>query len=115
MPGWYYHYIDDPAEVTQIKDDRRIQSMQPSANPLTWYTPTRYDNPSQAQQDLSMSKSPTHRVGGIPDAAMPTFHVSLRLAPAAHGQPGGGVEAATRDIVWLCGLWNFAGSGSWDL
>jgi hypothetical protein len=40
MPGWYYHYIDDPAEVTQIKDDRRIQSMQPSANPLTWYTPT---------------------------------------------------------------------------
>ena len=115
MPLWYYHYIYESAEVMQIKDDRRIQSMQVSLNPETWYSPTRYDNPSQAQRELSILKSPTHRVGPIPDTAMPTFHKALRLAPADHGQPGGGLEAATRDPVWLCGLWNFAGSGSWEL
>lgn len=115
MPLWYYRYIDDAKEVQQIKDERKIESTVLRANPETWYSPTRYDNTGHAEQDLCLLKTPTHRVGPIPDPIMPSFHIPLRVAMPKNGQTGGGLEAATRDPVWLSGLWNFAGNGSWEL
>jgi hypothetical protein len=61
-----------------------------------------------------MPHTPTHRVGPIPDTHIGSMHVPPRLADPAHGSPGGGLEMATYDVIWLCGLWNF-NPGGWDL
>jgi hypothetical protein len=54
MPTWYYRFVSNPAEVKQIVDERKIQSLNSHTNYLTWYTPTRYGNVNQAQQELAM-------------------------------------------------------------
>lgn len=113
MPLWYYHYTNDTTEINQIQTERKIASAALAANPLTWYSPTRYDNTANAQQDLSLPTAPTHRVGPIPDPVMPTLHTPLQVVVPKNGQPGGGLEAATQDEVWLSGLWDFGGS-RWD-
>lgn len=115
MPRWYYRYPDDPTEITQIKDERKIQNMSVAAGALTYYSPTRYSNVGHAQRDLALPSPPTHRVGPVPEPVMPTFRVPLRIVGAANGQPGGGLEAATQDEVWLGGLWDFASGGKWEL
>ena len=45
---------------------------------------------------------------------MPSFHIPLRVVQPAFGQPGGGVEAATQNPVWLLGLLEMAGN-TWIL
>jgi hypothetical protein len=114
MPTWYYRYVSNPAEVKQIIDERKIQSLNPHTNHLTWYTLARYVDLNQAQRELAMPYPPTHRVGPIDQSQLGSLHVPLRLCPPLHGFSGGGLEAATYDVIWLLGLWNFH-PGSWDL
>jgi hypothetical protein len=114
MPTWYYRYLSNPPEVKQLIDERKIQSLNATTNYLTWYTPTRYEDVNQAKQELSMPYIPTHRVGPIPDIHFGSEEVPLRLSSPFYGCPGGGLEMATRDVIWLSGLWNF-NPGSWEL
>jgi hypothetical protein len=114
VPTWYYRYVSNPAEVKQIIDERKIQSLNPHTNRLTWYTRARYIDLAQAQRELAMPNRPTHRMGPTDESYLGSLHVSLRLCPPMHGFPGGGVEVATFDVVWLIGLWNF-NPGAWDL
>lgn len=109
-----YRYISHPAEVTQVVDERKVQSTNPQTQYATWYTPARYDNPAMVQQELALFRQPTHRVGPIPADDMPDFDIGLRPVAPAFGQPGGGVEARTKSPVWLFGLWDFP-NRSWDL
>jgi hypothetical protein len=114
MPTWYYRYISNPAELKQIIDERKVRSLNRQTNYLTWYTPTRYVDVHQAQQELAMPDTPTYRVGPIAETQLGTLHTPLRLSQPAHGCPGGGLEAATYEEVWLFGLWNFH-PGRWEL
>jgi hypothetical protein len=114
MPTWYYRYVSNPPEVKQILDERKIQSVNPATNSLTWYTTTRYREVDVAQQELAMPYTPTHRIGPIPNTYVVSLDVPLRLAAPAYGFPGGGIEMATSDVIWLCGLWNF-NPGRWEL
>jgi hypothetical protein len=75
MPTWYYRYLSNPAEVKQLLDERRIQSVNPLTNHLTWYTPTRYGNVDLAQREMAMPYTPTHRIGPIPDTHIGSLHV----------------------------------------
>jgi len=61
-----------------------------------------------------MPYTPTHRIGPIPHMYVVSMDVPLRLAPPSYGSPGGGLEMATSDVIWLCGLWNF-NPGTWEL
>jgi hypothetical protein len=65
MPTWYYRYVSNPPEVKQIVDERKIQSVNPATNYLTWYTPTRYRDVDLAQEELALPYTPTHRLGPI--------------------------------------------------
>lgn len=114
MPTWYYRYVSNPPEVKQIVDERKIQSVNPATNYLTWYTPTRYRDVDLAQEELALSYTPTHRLGPIPDMYVVNMDVPLRLTDPAYGFSGGGLEMATLEVIWLCGLWNF-NPGTWDL
>lgn len=114
MSTVFYRYISYPPEVNQVTRQRKVQSTNPKTQYATWYTPTRYDDPQMAQQELALSGLPTHRVGPIPADEMPSFDIGLRPVAPAFGQPGGGVEARTKSPVWLFGLWNFQ-SSSWNL
>lgn len=114
MPLWCYRCISDPSAVKQIRDERKVQSLNPRTNRQTWYTPTRYSHVSQAQQELALPQPPTHRVGPIADADLGSWAIPLRRCPPMFGQPGGGLEMATYEVVWLCGLWNF-NPGTWEL
>lgn len=109
----FYRYVSSPMEVNQVVKERKIQSMNPTTQYATWYTPTRYDDPHDAQRELALGKLPTYRVGPIPADEMPDFDIGLRAVAPAFGQPGGGVEARTKSPVWLFGLWNF-GSQCWE-
>ncbi|MBI4082957.1 MAG: hypothetical protein HY423_10140 [Candidatus Lambdaproteobacteria bacterium] len=112
MTVQFYRYLSHQ-EVTQVQKERKIHSTNPVTRYATWYTPTRYDNLQIAQAELALPAAPTHRAGPIPADAMPDFFVPLRAVAPAFGQPGGGVEACTRNPVWLYGLWNFAKS-DWE-
>jgi len=114
MPTSFYRYISSPAEVKQINDDRKVLSVNAQTGFTTWYTPTRYTNLGQATQELSLPQQPTHMIGGLSDVIMPSFHIALRVVQPNFGQPGGGVEAATQNPVWLLGLWDYVGS-AWIL
>jgi hypothetical protein len=114
MPIWYYRYVSNPAEVKQIVDERKIQSLNARSNYLTWYTPTRYGDVDQAQRELALPYPPTHRVGPFPDTYLGNPHIPVRLAAPFHGFPGGGLEMATYEVVWLVDLWNL-NPGTWDL
>ena len=108
MPTGFYRYISSPGEVTQIVDQRKVHSTNAYTRHATWYTPTRFDIPADAQRELALPSAPTHRVGPISAAEMPSFAIGLRVVAPAFGSPGGGVEAYTYDPVWLPGLWEFA-------
>jgi len=92
MPTWFYRYLSNPAEMKQLLDERRIQSVNPLTNYLPWYPPARYGNIDLAQRELAMPYTPTHRVGPIPDTHIGSMHVPPRLAWPAHGFPGGGLD-----------------------
>lgn len=107
MPIGFYRYICDPAEVNQAMNERKLHSMNRITGHATWYAPTRYEKPAEAQRELALRRPPTHRVGPIPANEMPDFDIGFRTVAPANGQPGGGVEVCTRSPVWLFGLWNF--------
>jgi hypothetical protein len=110
----FYRYISDPAEASQILHDRKIQSKNAKTGYRTWYSPTRYDNPNDAQRELALPNLPIYRIGPIPGDQMPTFDIPLRSVSPAFGQPGLGVEVRTAFPVWLFGLWNFQ-TRNWEL
>lgn len=105
----YYRYITDVQERNQIRDKRRIQSLNPATGFETWYTPVRYDDPRRAQRELALPAPdpPTYRVGPVPADELPNFAVAPRRVAPAFGHPGGGIEASTREPVWMSGVWDF--------
>lgn len=107
MPVAFYRYLSDPWEVAQIKNERKIQTLNPNALG-TWYSPNRYEDPNEARKELALYTSPTHRLGPIPADQMPDFYIGLRPAAPYKGQPGGGVEASTKEPVWVFGLYDFS-------
>lgn len=114
MATEYYRYLSDPTEVAQIIHERRIQSTNSAAGHATWYSPTRYDNPVDAQRELALPNAPSHRVGPVSDQQMPTFDIPARPVAPAFGYPGGEVEARTRFPIQIFGLWDFQ-KRNWDL
>lgn len=95
----FYRYTDD-TEAEEIKKSNRIE---PAPNQTCkWFTPDRYDTGAEAQRFLAIRYTPTCRVGPIPSDELPDFdHIPLRVVAPAHRQPGGGLEAATTQIVHL--------------
>ena len=110
----FYRYISHSDEVSQVQQERRIQSTNPRTGRATWYTTARYDDPLVAQRELALDRAPTHRVGPIPADQMPPFDRGPRDAATLGGRPGGALEVRTTFPVWLCGLWDF-GTTRWLL
>lgn len=95
----FYRYVDD-FEAALIRQNRRIERG-PNQS-LKWFTPDRYENGLDALRFLAMRYKPTYRVGPIPSDELPDFHYPpLRVVGSANNQPGGGLEAATTEIVYL--------------
>lgn len=94
-----YRYTDS-GEAAAIQRDQRIE---PGPGKICkWYTPDRYDVGADAEKFLALAYTPTHRIGPIPSDDLPDFdHVPLRVVGAANGQPGGGLEAATTQTMYL--------------
>ncbi len=105
--GAFYRYLSHPLEVDQVRVERKVQTTNPKA-PGTWYTPTRYNDPQMAQQELALPRLPTHRIGPILDDQVPDITIGFRRVMPAFGYPGGGVEVLVKGPVWLLGLWDFA-------
>ncbi len=105
----YYRYITDVHERNQLVSERKIHSRNPMRGHETWFSPTRYDNPLQAQQNLALPATilPIYRLGPIPETAIENLTIGPRRVQPANGHPGGGLEIATRSPVWLLGLWSF--------
>lgn len=113
----FYRYLSNPWEIDQIINGRKIQSLDRQGQPSpkgTWYTPIRYEKDADAQQELALQYMPTHRVGPIPADKMPDFDIPLRPVATTPYGPGGGVEARTKGIVWLFGLYDLQ-KGTWVL
>jgi len=102
----YYRYTEDQQEIRQLSDDRKIESTVSSTN-QTWYSPNRYPDSSKAENKLALSITPDYRLGPVSQIKMPTFNKIVQRVPTRNGKPGGGVEIAVTDPVWLFGLWNF--------
>jgi hypothetical protein len=109
MATFYYRYISDVRERNQIVSERKILSGNASTGNEKWYTPTRYDDPVVAQQELALPApiQPIYRVGPIPENAVHNLTAGPRRIQPAFGQPGGGIKIATRTPLWLAGLWSF--------
>ena len=102
----FYRYISHTEEVKQIRNERKIKSTNPKTHG-TWFSTTRYEDPVEAQDKLALSTKPTHRVGPIPADEMPDFDIPLRPVAPANSRPGGGVEARTKDEIWIFGIYEF--------
>ena len=108
MPQGFYRYIANPRELEQLTRDKTLQSVNPTTNYATWYTPTRYDDPSTAQAELALSRPPIHRIGPMPASNMPDLYVTYRTIEPAYGQPGGGIEVCVLDPLHLFGVWDLS-------
>lgn len=113
MPLEFYRYISYCPEVDQMIRERKIQSTNPNTGFATWWTPQRYDDPDDAEQELALDGPPTHRVGPVPADEIPAFDIPLRPVAPKGGKSGGGLEARTKSPVWLFGVRDF--QNSWDL
>lgn len=107
MVEWYCRYVSNPMEVQQIKEERKILSVNTTTNRETWFTTDAYDDITMAEECLSLPATPSHNVGPVSDAMMPYCHISARIVAPMYGKRGGGIEVATMEPVWLCGLWDF--------
>ena len=99
----YYRYVST-AECQYIRDNKEINSL----SGVTYYTPDRYDDNSEAQRKLAMFSLPDYRIGPISADDMPDFDV-VSLQPVGFVdplKPGGGVEAATSRPVFLLAAFN---------
>jgi hypothetical protein len=113
MPTRYYRYISSQSEVRQVLEERIVESAN-NNTPYTWFTPTRYEDPQRAKEELALPRDPHHRVGPLHDVQMPSFNQGPRKIQPNFGEPGGGVEVCTTESVPLFGLWNFQ-SDDWKL
>ena len=53
----FYRYLGNSLEIDQLRNQKKIQSLtrQGQPNPQgTWYTPTRYENPADAEAELAL-------------------------------------------------------------
>src|SRR5206468_4389502 len=101
MPTSYYRYITNIIERNQLVAERKVLSSNAGTGYETWYTPARYDDPVIAQQELALPAPilPLYRIGPIPQNAIQNLTVGPRRIQPAFGQPGGGIEIATRSAV----------------
>ena len=113
MRIFVYRYISYPDEIAQVITERKVLSTNPNTEHRTFYTTTRYNNPADAQRELSLPSLPTHRIGPIPIDDL-TNLTDFRTAIPQHGFAGMGVEVTTNSPVYLFGLWNFS-NDKWDL
>jgi hypothetical protein len=113
MPTEYYRYICYRPEVDQLVRERKVQTTNPTTGYATWYTSIRLDDPQAAQQALSLKSRPAHRIGPVPDSKLTFNAIPLRNAIPLYGQPGGGIEGATTDPVYLEGLLEFGVPPTW--
>lgn len=107
MATVYYRYISDVQERNQLVDERKVQSTNVTTQYETWYSPERYDDPDVAQQRLALPRPPIYRIGPIPENMIHPLTIGPHRVDPKFGQPGGGIEIATREPVWLFGLWSF--------
>lgn len=105
MQDEYYRYISNQQEINKLDGDRVIESQ--SNSPETWYTPTRYEDPADAKEELAMPKEPEKRIGPIMEEKMPAFDKGPRTVQPNFGEPGGGREVSVTDPIELLGLWDF--------
>ena len=95
----FYRYVDQK-EAIMIEELRRIEPTPGTG--VKWYSVDRYESGADAQRHLALRHVPTHRVGPIPVSQMPDFDAHpFRVVSPAFGQPGGGVEAATTQTLYL--------------
>jgi hypothetical protein len=102
----FYRYTDD----TEAEEIKKINRIEPAPNQICkWFSPDCYDTGSEAQRFLAIRYTPTYRVGPIPSDELADFdHTPLRVVAPAHGQPGGGLEAATTQTVYLFSITRLA-------
>jgi hypothetical protein len=106
----YYRHIVEVLKRNQLVAERKILSVNSASGFVTWYTPTRYDDPLIAQRELALPSTiiSMYRAGPIPETLMPPLSTGPRRVAPAFGHPGGGLEVSTNEPVWLLGLWSFA-------
>lgn len=106
----YYRYIADVQERNRLVLSKTVISLNRATGYATWYSPTRYDDPAVAQQQLALPSPtlPIYRIGPIPESAIPNLTVGPRRVAPGFGHAGGGIEIATNRPVQLLGLWSFA-------
>ncbi len=114
MVDWYYRYISDSVEVQQVKEERKILSTNNTTKNETWFTVDRYDDVAIAEDKLALPVIPSHRVGPISSVMMPSCHIGPRIVDPGYGKKGGGIEVATMEPIWLCGLRDLQ-FNNWDL
>jgi len=96
--GSVYHYTDETGRAG-IESSGTIR---PGASGKTWFSPTRYTNQLQAQQELALPRTPTS-VMEIPKGRIPNL-TDATTVERRFGQPGGGLESFTTDNVNVQGL-----------
>jgi hypothetical protein len=110
----YYRYFGHPDEIDQLRRERMIRTTNPHNGYKTWFTPTRFSDPSTAQHLLALDYTPSYRVGPVPADEMPDFDVhGPQIIQPAGGHPGGAIEVCMTQPVYLFGCYNF-GSSDWE-
>jgi hypothetical protein len=95
----FYRYTDD-YEAAIIQEQARIDRAPHQT--CKWYSPNRFESGVEAQRYLALGYTPTHRIGPVPQDEMPDFdHAALRLTGPNFGEPGGALEAATTQPLYL--------------
>jgi hypothetical protein len=95
----FYRYVDKN-EKDLITKEKRIQPG--PGQSYKYFTPDRYDSGADAERWLALHYRPEYRIGPIPADEVPDFdHIPLRVVGPANGQPGGGLEAATTQPLYL--------------
>lgn len=110
----YYRYATFKKEHDQIMKERRIETFTGKG---TWYSPTHYDDPLLAEQELALPNgAPKWRIGPIMDVQLPTHThiVPQRNVAPYKGRSGGGLEIRVNIPVYLFGLFDFS-RGTWDI
>jgi len=95
----FYRYADE----TEAENIERTGMIAPRpGQACKWYTPNRFDSGADARRFLALPYTSTRRIGPIPESDIPPFdHAPLRVVGVAYRQPGGGLEAATTQPLYL--------------
>lgn len=110
----YYRYFSHSEELDQLRNGRVVLTSNPHNGYKTWFTPTRFSDPSLAQRLLAIQRVPQHRVGPIPADEMPDFNVhGPQIVQPVGNMPGGATEVCTTQPVYIFGCYNF-GASDWE-